>query len=182
MNTSSALETSGSLTLRQYFSLLAFVGFAVSLIIHLLTFLGLNLNERVPWIWILHLGIFIVFVPMLIAPLNWERKHWWRNFLAPMPKWVHYIAYGFFAYGIINFLIFISLSMEGSPDIRDGKYVLRSDGRVEDQRVIREISKEEYDLRNDRIVRGFSGHWMIFYLIPALYFWFPRSEIKEDDN
>jgi hypothetical protein len=168
---------------RHGFGFCAFIGFGISLVVHLLTFLGLNISEHVPWIWVLHLGIFVFGVPMVFSSINLEgRKDFWRKYFAPMPHWVRYVVYGFFAYTAINFIIFFALTHEGSPDIRGGKYVLRSDGRPEDQRVIREISKEEYDLRNDRILRGFSGHWMIFYLVPALYFWFPRNDEPRNDD
>jgi hypothetical protein len=173
-------ETSQALSWRHYFSLFAFLGFGTSLIVHLITFLGFNVSQYVPWVWVLHLGIFVVYFPMMFAPVMWGfRRHFWRRFFAPMPPLARYMGYGFFAYAIINFVIFFAFTKEGSPDIREGKYILHTDGRVENQRVIRELSKEEYDLRMDRILRGFSGHWMIFYLIPALYFWFPRKGEQE---
>ena len=73
----------------------------------------------------------------------------------------------FFAYALINFALFFFLSKGGVPDVRDGKYVLHNHGQV-----IRELSEDEYELQKAYVVRGFSGHWMVFYLVPALVFWY----------
>jgi hypothetical protein len=99
------------------------------------------------------------------------KKDYWAWFFAPMPRWARYTAKVFFAYAIINFALFFFLSRGGTPDVRDGKYVLHNHGTV-----IRELSEDEYELQNAYILRGFSGHWMIFYLIPALYFWYRKDE------
>jgi hypothetical protein len=178
-------KTSRALSPRQYFSLFAFLGFGISLVVHLLTFLGLNLSERAPWIWLLHVGMFVFFIPLVFSRFNRSsrnsRSDFWQRFFAPMPRWARALVKGLFVYVPINFLLFFALSYDGTPDINNGKYILRRGGRGETLVVVREISKEEYDLRQDRVVRGFSGHWMIFYIAPALYFWFPRNK-KEDER
>ncbi|MGO4703257.1 hypothetical protein [Dyella sp. 2RAB6] len=38
--------------------------------------------------------------------------------------------------------------------------------------LIREISATEYAGFKAEEVRGFSGHWMVFYFVPAAYFLF----------
>ena len=169
--------------LRRAFGFSAFIGFGLSLIVHLLSFIGLNIMTYVPRIWVLHLGIFVFNLPLVFSPFNWSgKKEGLRRYFAPMPRWARHVLHCFFAYAILNFVIFIVLSHDGSPDILDGKYVLRTDGLPENQHVIREISKEEYNLRSDRILRGFSGHWMLFYLVPAFYFWFPRMIREKPTN
>lgn len=62
-----------------------------------------------------------------------------------------------FVYGLLNFVIFMSLNEGGGPQIRDGKYVLTSHGKL-----IRELTEEEYHQQRAYVVRGFSGHWMLF--------------------
>jgi hypothetical protein len=176
-------ETGRGFSYRKILAILAALGFAVSLVVHLATYLGVNVSRHVPAVWLLHVGVFIVFVPMVITIYTKSGKSrpqsggdFWRQFFNPMPRWVRLLSYGLFAYVAINFILFVALSRDGSPDVIGGKYVLRSDGRVEEQRVIREITMEEYDLREARVVRGFSGHWLVFYLIAALYFWYGRKE------
>ena len=168
--------------MRRAFSIFAFTGFLISLIVHLTTFFGIDPAKHVPWVWVLHLGIFIAFIPMLLTAINLNsgsqgalpsprKKDFWSKFLATLPRWVRYTIKAFFAYAIINFAVFFFLSKGGVPDVRDGKYVLHNHGDV-----IRELTEDEYQLQNAYVLRGFSGHWMIFYLIPALYFWYRKDE------
>jgi len=157
--------------MRRAFSIFAFTGFFISLIVHLTTFFGIDPAKHVPWVWVLHLGIFIVFIPMLFVQGLKRKKDFWPKFLASMPRLAQYTIKAFFVYAAINFALFFFLSKGGVPDVRDGKYVLHSHGNV-----IRELSEEEYEWQKAYVVRGFSGHWMIFYLVPALYFWYRRDE------
>jgi hypothetical protein len=62
-------------------------------------------------------------------------------------------------------MVFISGTEGGSPTIQDGKYLLLDHGKL-----IREITAGEYAAFRANQVRGFSGHWLIFYFVPAAYF------------
>jgi hypothetical protein len=146
---------------------LALTGFFSSLFVHLTTFFGIDPSKHVPWFWGLHLGIFVVFIPMLFVQGLTPRKDFWSKIFAAMPRWARYTTKAFFAYALINFALFFFLSRGGVPDVRDGKYVLHNHGQV-----IRELSEDEYELQKAYVVRGFSGHWMVFYLVPALVFWY----------
>jgi hypothetical protein len=53
----------------------------------------------------------------------------------------------------------------GSPSVENGNYYLHNHGQK-----IRDLSKEEYQRFSAYVVRGFSGHWMLFSIIPAAYF------------
>ena len=44
---------------------LAFFGFALSFIVHFLTYFGVDLLTLIPVLWGLHIGIFVVFLPMI---------------------------------------------------------------------------------------------------------------------
>jgi hypothetical protein len=49
--------------------LLAFVGLPLSVIAHVSTFVGVDLQDPVPAIWLLQVGIFVVFFPaVLVSP------------------------------------------------------------------------------------------------------------------
>jgi hypothetical protein len=95
------------------------------------------------------------------------KKDFWREIFAAMPRWGRYTIKAFFAYAIINFALFIFLSRGGVPDVRDGKYVLHNHGQV-----VRELSENEYEWQKAYVIRGFSGHWMVFYLVSAIVFWY----------
>jgi hypothetical protein len=68
-------------------------------------------------------------------------------------------------YAVLNFVLFFLNMQSGSPSIENGKYFLMSHGTV-----IREITKEEYRRFQAYEVRGFSGHWIAFSIIPMTYF------------
>jgi hypothetical protein len=157
--------------LKRALSLVAFAGFFMSLLVHVTTFFGIDPSKHVPFVWALHLGIFVVFIPMVIYQRPKLRKNNWRIFIDAVPRWARYAVKGFFAYALINFALFFYLSGGGVPEVRDGRYVLHNHGKV-----IRELSEDEYELQNAYVLRGFSGHWMLFYLIPALFFWYRVPE------
>ena len=77
-----------------------------------------------------------------------------------------------FVYAIVNFMLFMVATEGGSPTIQDGKYLLLNHGEL-----IREISLEEYSAFKANEVRGFSGHWLVFYYVAAacFLFWKPGN-------
>lgn len=158
-------------TLKRVFSITAFIGFCISLLVHLTTFLGINPARHIPWVWGLHVGIFVVFIPMIFAQGLTPKKDFWPKMFARTPRWARYLTKAFFAYALINFALFFVLSEGGVPQERDGKYVLHNHGNV-----IRELSEAEYERQNAYVLRGFSGHWMVFYLMPSLFFWYRKEE------
>ena len=153
--------------MRRAFFIFSLVGLFSSLFVHLSTFFGIDPSKHVPWVWVLHLGIFVVFFPMVFVQGLKSRKDFWSKIFAAIPRWARYTIKFFFAYTIINFALFFFLSQGGTPEVRDGKYVLHNHGQV-----IRELSKNEYEWQRAYVIRGFSGHWMVFYLVPALVFWY----------
>jgi len=153
------------------------IGFFLSLFVHLVTFFGIDPAKHVPWVWVLHLGIFVVFVPMVLMQGSSLRKDLWNDLFAAVPRWARYAIKGFFAYAVINFALFMFLSEGGVPGERDGQYVLRNHGQI-----IRELSESEYERQKAYVMRGFSGHWMVFYLMPVLVFWYWEALPKKSDT
>lgn len=148
----------------------------VSLLIHLLTFWSFNVQERLPAVWLLHFGIFIFAIPTLLRQRGAERRQKAELVtltspapqpLAPKPRtiaegigfpnWltVVYLVLGF--YVMVNFVTFV-FGADGTPERHGDKFVLTNHGTV-----VREISREEYDLASAHLLHGFSGHWLIFY-------------------
>jgi hypothetical protein len=66
--------------------------------------------------------------------------------------------------------------LEGSPDIIDGKYVLENHGTL-----IRELSEVEYFKLRANEIRGFSGHWMVFYSLSMGILW-PKDRMSNNNN
>lgn len=69
------------------------------------------------------------------------------------------------AYALINFALFIVLSRGGHAEIENGKYMMHRRGYSAPY----EISEAEYRQQQTYELRGFSGHWMLFYFFPILY-------------
>ena len=152
-------------------SLVALLGFLLSLAAHLAALLGVDVAAKLPLVWLLHVGIFVVFIPFAFHS---------RKVLGPklpfseirklFPGWVIGVGVGIFGYAIVNFLWFILATHGGSPGIREGKFILQNHGHL-----IRELTAAEYTAFKANEVRGFSGHWMAFYFIPFAYFMFCRK-------
>jgi hypothetical protein len=126
---------------------LSAVGFVLSLWVHF----GAVAGQRVApaaFFWILHMGIFVVWFPAVMVAQrqagNLKRKDFWKVVLKGSPDWVRYLVYGFLGYAVVNFMYFFFRAPTG-----------RDDGANPPAMVW----------------RGFSGHWMVFYLaaIAILY-------------
>jgi hypothetical protein len=131
----------------------------VSLVVHVSTFLGVDPMDKWPGVMLLHLAIF----PPFIAAIHYANRIGGRKqgrqdrVVNSAPRWLRILSGVFFAYALVNFATFIILVEGGGPHERDGKYYLTSHGRV-----LRELSEAEYHRQQAYVVRGFSGHWMLF--------------------
>lgn len=88
------------------------------------------------------------------------------------PKAIKLAIAFFFIYTIINFYLFMMASGGGGPHFEDGKYILQNHGNF-----IRELTKAEYIKLKANELRGFSGHWLLFYSFAAGVFW-PNKKDK----
>ena len=150
-------------------------GWILSTIAHLVTFLGIAPNKICPWIWLLHLGIFVVWFPMIFVSGKTMKPGYRKSFKELMPhapSWMPRLCGILFAYALFNFFftIFV-LNKGGNPSVIDGEKVLQSHGKI-----IRKLSDEEYRWHEAYSVRMFSGHWMLFYGIATAVL---LSRIKE---
>jgi hypothetical protein len=154
---------------------LSIAGFGLSLGAHVLSFFGVSLTDRVPLTWVLHLGIFVVVLPLFLVARSHSRpgssSDRWKLLFWKHPSWVIGAVEALIAYAVINFGVVFYLSRGGKPEIVDNQIVLESHGRV-----IRRLTAEEYEYQRALTTRMFSGHWMLFYGIPLLYLGFGRRQ------
>lgn len=119
---------------------LAACGLALSFGAHCMALAGATIPGG-NLVWGLHIGIFVVGIPMVLVALQISRftnqKDMWKVALAGCPSWMRRAFYFLFAYSILNFVLFMITT--GSQ------------------------SKTELGEVPLSVVRGFSGHWMIFY-------------------
>jgi hypothetical protein len=134
------------------------VGLILSLWFHLLTFVGVDVIERYPLYWFLHVGAIISAAATIPLLEDLGARPRLRDFRAILPKWAFVALVAVGIYAIVNFVLFIYLSRGGNPDVRDGKYVLLSHGRL-----IQYLTQAEYHEQEEYVARGFSGHWIAFF-------------------
>jgi hypothetical protein len=93
------------------------------------------------WTWLLHLGLFAVFLPAVaVSPRvqAGEKTDSLEVALCGCPPWMKRMVYVFFGYAIVHFLAFAVSMVLSGPEVRGpGMPPI--------------------------VVRGFSGHWMAFY-------------------
>jgi hypothetical protein len=135
------------------FIALSALGLILSILAHVASWLDLNVPEAA---FMLHIGIFVVWIPtVLIAnslTKNHDRKNFWKVVLRGAPKWAQSLMYGIFYYALVNFVLFF-LQVFGVINAPD------------QDRSISEI-------------RFASGHWMAFYCV-ALVTLYSATQIQK---
>jgi len=117
------------------FMLLSAVGLILSVVVHGSALLGIDLGFGKNT-YILHFGIFIVWLPAILAANRFaafnkfKPKDYWKIVLSGSPPWMRKMVMVFFVYAMVNFVLTAIQGMEKD-----------------------ELTK----------LRGFSGHWMAFY-------------------
>ena len=114
-------------------------GLVLSMIVHLCAWLSIP-SPLGSYAWLLHIGIFIVWIPTVLVSQRLTReyraKDFWKATLRGAPPWMRRMVYVFGVYALVNFAIFI-------------------------------LSDKPHDVGGPNlppvILRGFSGHWMVFY-------------------
>ncbi len=146
--------------LLSFLAALAGAGLILSILSHLAALLGMQgpLGDHAFW---LHIGIFAVWIPTVLVSRRltsgFNRKDAWKAALRGCPAWMKYAVYGFFAYALVNFVIFLLSSA-----------VAKGSGT---------------GAMSPAVVRAFSGHWMAFYSAAMAVLYsaahLPASETQE---
>jgi DNA-directed RNA polymerase subunit RPC12/RpoP len=153
------------------FILLAIVGLMLSVLAQVSTFFGVDLQDRFSYFWLLHIGIFVVWIPaVLLQPRAAKRSG--GKWLAHAPRWSRAAMPLLIGYCVINFVLFVGRADAGLPQT-DGKggYELRNHGRL-----VRTITAAEYHAQRAYEVRAFSSTWILFYGIAAMVLMTARNE------
>jgi hypothetical protein len=75
-----------------------------------------------------------------------------------------------------SFVVSLVHTSGGSPSEQNGLFVMESHGRI-----TRVLTAEEYHRQRAYLVRGFSGHWMLFYLF-SLSMLYAAMNPPQDDS
>jgi len=170
--------------LRKAAFILACICLVLAALVHVLSIMEIDLQEEFPFVLLLHLLVFVCFVPGFISLFELQQAQspstsgrrrltlpLLKQFFAGTPWWMFIIFALFLVYALVNFQLFAMESEGGGPGFIDGVYVLHNHGQI-----IREISQEEYHLFRANELRGFSGHWMAFFSFSMLLLW-PRKDV-----
>jgi dolichyl-phosphate-mannose--protein O-mannosyl transferase len=165
-----------------HLAIISLIGFSITLIIHLLTFVGVGLFAITSQLAVvMFIGAFGVFVLMAFGSLNlnldYSRSYEayqnnWRKILAPIPIWGQRLITICGIYVFINFNLTFMVGPIGLGQVisENGRYYLKADSKI-----VRELSVDEYHRHQIYVIRGWSGHLMIFYLLPGLFFLYHTS-------
>ena len=164
----------------------------ISIIVHLSTYIGVYfLKEYYSFFsasYIIHALIFIPFFTMIFRAIfgknkiekitfveGFNPKIVFKKYLPNTDYKIGVILLLILIYVFINFYISINMLENGSPEIIDGKYVLNDHGEIA------EIDKDQYVKMRYAQIKAFSGHWIIFSIIPYIYFR-DRKKSNETNN
>jgi hypothetical protein len=155
--------------------------FAISVICHVCTFIP-GIHVSMGRVWPLHpatMAVVLIMVLFLVGKQGPRpRKNEFQSGpLALVPRALRWACLGVFLYAILNFGLFFRLMEGGSPAVDHGTYSLRNRDRK-----IRDLTEPEYQRFLAYEVRGFSGHWMFFSLVPAIYFLVVYPRLREPNK
>ncbi|UVE68227.1 hypothetical protein L2Y90_29415 [Burkholderia pyrrocinia] len=145
---------------------IALIGFVISFVVHVTALMGVDLVALIPGIWVLHVGIFFVCIPFVfLSRKELGRERALSRLRKGLPSWITVVGTMLFIYALANFFLFMLHTEGGNPAVQDGRYVLLNHGKL-----IRELTTSEFAAFKASELRGFSGHWLLFYFICAAYF------------
>jgi hypothetical protein len=153
---------------------IAFAGFLLALLVHIATTTGVDVYSRLPSVWLLHLGAILVCGLLALS----ARKSFGSclkldEIMYHFRVWVVLVFAAVFLYAVLNVFLCLSFTGNGATAVLvDGQYVLRSHGRV-----LAQLTESEYHVHRAYELRFFSGVWLVFYLMPSLYFFFWREQL-----
>lgn len=138
------------------------VGFALSLLAHLLAMRGINLGSLFPPIWFLHVVIFAVWVPTIVIVACMSPRptgnDFWKVATRHSPLWMRALCILLIPYAVINFMMAADADSGGAPEAVVEQTADATDQM--DEPIVAEPKANTWPA-----IRGFSGHWMIFYMV-----------------
>jgi|GEM_PF-5998113 len=191
--------------MRRILSIIAISGFIITAFIHFAAYIGFNAFEEFQFLWIL-LIIGFLFIFIISGKLP-RQGNWWKAVFSPVPSPIKSILNALTIYVFIHFFVTFALEAgKGFPTRISGEYVthrieegnqrvfISEDDATDDNLEIVylhsvptlrmggefiEITEDDYYRKTLPSTRIATGHTMIFFLIPAVYFWYQENDEKE---
>ncbi len=147
---------------------MALIFFGVGLYVHVSTFFpnGYTMSQA----WPLHLFA-MGFAGLAAAKASKEGKEGnsWDRGPYPLRMLIHFT----FIYTFVNFALFMFMAPNGMSRDNGHYYTGKGSGR-------HEVSAEQYQQAERVVLRGFSGHWQLFFLGSALMLLYPPDRKPQD--
>jgi hypothetical protein len=141
-------------------------GLFAGICIFVASFFGLTMDRLGGWVFVLHFGVFALFIPLVTI----DR---WSKGVDPFrgkPRWVLRSSQALFLLFVVVFFTFLALSHAASPEIINGEYALyHHGGRVE------HLSEQDFLFVKGWELRLFATGWILFYFALMMHWWFPRQ-------
>lgn len=142
------------------FFYLACTGLTLSIIVHITSLLNIP-SPLGDMTWILHIGIFIVWIPTMFYSFrltrDFKQKDFWKAALRGCPDWMKKGIFLLFVYAFLNFIVFMFLDVRGQSSTGE-------------------------NANSPNVFRGVSGHWMIFYATAAAVLYSSARTKKHDST
>ena len=165
--------------LRRFFAALSVSGIAATFLIYIQSLSGATIDEMLLWVIVLGVGAIALQIPITVIERSSlrDRTFFWEGFARGKPIWVVYCVKLFWLIAIAHFIWFFVQSDAAVPIIKDGQYVLSSRGRI--RRVL--MQTEYFTLKSDEL-RVFAALMVACYLMPAMYWCFPRNNRQSSES
>jgi len=148
------------------------IGWTIALIVFVISFFGINLSNTIPCVWLLHVGVFIVFAPAIYFAKDNPRVLIYEDndegisltpFFKNAPILILAMIFLSIIFAIYGFMS-SSISNNGNLEFVNGNYILKN------EEIIKSITVTEYNKLKAGVWKSFSGMWLIFYSISILIF------------
>jgi hypothetical protein len=149
---------------------LAWFGLGASVLVHVVSFFGVSLFEQFVF---LHFGVFVLGIPAVFSRRKvpgWPPGAAWRALLDGAPSWAGRALQIAWVYFALNMVALFILGEGGSPDVRDGRFILHNHGQL-----IRELTESEYRWQLSHVSRMFSAGWALAYTFLVVWYSARRS-------
>lgn len=153
-------------------SVYGLTGLLIAGAVHASTFAPSTLSSDHPLFWVLHIGIFPLFIPMVFRLQKWTAstpgilgirtsRLRWRALLPYFPRWAAGLGVILFTYASLSFMLaWTHVAAAGHA----------AAGQAMDPERARYT------------VRAFSGHWLLFYAMPTLFFLFVPANAEPGES
>lgn len=130
--------------MKKFLFYFAITGWILAIIAHLFSLADFDITDKVPFVWILHVGCIIVLFPAVINRKKYDDPSDFKESVMlekrydvglysissrHTPNWMRLITIGGLIYAFFNFMLFMSWP-SGSPEIQNGNYVLFDHGEI----------------------------------------------------